>query len=340
MVLRKHKLYSVCALVVVSCVPVAGLIYWRESIGMPSISVEKTQVVLPKCHVGQQFPFSVCIRNDGGRPLHIRIAAATCACSKVRLQKNVLLRGESTRLVGAIRAKRAGPFSSAVVIASNDPDESTTKIVFRGEVEPYVRVWPAVVTLRPDMQRPAIAPLRIQNTDQRPVTISLTVDGISADASVSKLTVGPKETSVIDLSCPAEIIQYDEGQLHLSTDHPLQPSITVPVAVVPVRGLEVHPARLRFGILSRSELRSKRLSLLIEGDLADSASIVKVCVPGFLRVAYSKENPPSGMKEIGLAFREDCGAGAFDDTIAVRLDLRNEPVREATISVPVGGIVR
>lgn len=341
MIGKRSKLHrSVAVAVAVTAAWGAAAVYWQRHPAPPRISLETAEVLLPKSRIGDEHPISVGIRNLGGSTLRLTIAGITCGCSRVGLEQETVQPGESTKLVGTVHAKGAsGSFSSRIGIASNDPKMPFAEVVVRGDVEPYVRVWPPTITLRPDMRKPAVAGLRVQNTDAKSVTISVAVLGSPARSSKAKVTLGPKEATVIDFSCGADVVQYGQGRVHLNTDHHVQSAIVVPIHIAPCRSFSVSPAKIHFGMISRSDIASKRFTLFVTGPLAQSAKIRELSVPVFLRLAGQRTNRVTGAIEIELAFSDEWSKGTVNGTVEVHVDLEDQPIRTTVLTVSVGGII-
>jgi len=233
-----------------------------------------------------------------------------------------------------------GPFSGRIVVASNDPDARRTVVTLRGNVRPYLEHSPAGVSLRPNMHERGKVPLHVWNTDDRPISFSAHVIGVDAVLEPGRMTLQPQETGVVDISCPATVLQHQANRICLYTDHPEQRTVVIPISVEPVRGLMARPAEIRLGFVTRDEIPKQRYTLMIEGTLAPSARITDIVVPQFLTVASQKEDPATGVKEVAFAFSDADVHGVPEGEIAIHVALKDQPINETTVVVPVSGIVQ
>ena len=334
---RSKKLAMVVGgLVLVPIVATVAVGRWGSA---PRAEFQTTEIIHPRCRPGDAFPLSVTIRNAGSGTLRLAIASVSCACTNVRLGTTELGPGETTELTGKTRANTSsGTFSTTISVASNDPDRPETEVVVRGEVDPYISVWPATLTLRPTLSERAVAPLRLRNTDANPVTFSVSVRGVSIQPSRSQLVLASGESGVVDFICQNDVVQYQNGHVHLVTSHPGQQSILVPAVVAPEAGLELYPPRFSLGVVSRSELLRQPLTVAIRGKLAKSGAIAKVEPPAFLKLESREEDADTGEKKLVLSFSDSLAIGTFQGSIALNIDLSGLPLQSTRVMVPVTGV--
>ena len=280
------------------------------------------------------------IKNRGGATLKLDVVGVSCGCSSVRLGRQTLSPGQSTKLVCTVRAEaESGQFSSTIGLATNDPNKQFVEIVLVGEVEPYLVVEPSSITLQPDLRRRAVVPLRVRNTDDQSISLTVKVSTrVSAEPSASRLDIAPGETEVIDFSCPMDVLEFQQGHVRIGADR-ADRSLKIPIEINPLQGVEVHPARLMFGMVSKAELCSKRLSILLRGALAESISVDRVEVPPYMRVGELRKGNGRDSVEIPLEILDSVPREPLEDVLELHILLADQPITHAKIIVPFGGVV-
>ncbi len=327
------------AFAAVLCAMGLGAARWWRPDTTPQLWIASTEIRLPQSRTGQSHTVPIAIENRGGAPLTLDIVGVTCGCSSVSLANNKLLPGESTMLIGTIQAPvRAGGFSTTIGLATNDPALPFTEILLAGGVEPYLIAEPGSLLLQPDMQNEPLVPLRIRNTSDETICLAVNVSDLPVVPSVSRIEVAPGATTVLDFSCPIDVIQYQQGYIRFEPERSVH-FLRVPIEINPVRGLEVHPARLMFGMLSREELLAKRFTVILRGPLVKSVRSQTVYAPQFMRVVEERENDTGTSLEIYLEFTGCVERKPIEGVITIDLSLTGLPMQHSKITVPVGGVI-
>ena len=77
------------------------------------------------------------ITNEGTEVLKINDVKASCGCTAVVTGKNELKSGESTDIKVSFDSKgKSGKQNKTITVSTNDPDNSTIKLAFTGNVTP------------------------------------------------------------------------------------------------------------------------------------------------------------------------------------------------------------
>jgi len=86
--------------------------------------------------VGREETRTIEIKNVGGSPLLIKRVVATCGCTQVRVDRDVLPPGESSRLTISVREVRPLNGKQSVSIVSSDADQPVVTVQVLYSVKP------------------------------------------------------------------------------------------------------------------------------------------------------------------------------------------------------------
>lgn len=85
---------------------------------------------------GELIEFDFVVKNSGKSDLIIRKVKASCGCTTVKPEKNLLKTGESTTIKAVFRTRGySGQQSKSITVITNDPKRSTTILRMTGSIE-------------------------------------------------------------------------------------------------------------------------------------------------------------------------------------------------------------
>jgi len=101
----------------------------------PVISIDDPEFKFGKLKQGERVEHSFILKNSGKSDLVIRKVKASCGCTAVNPEKNVIAPGESIAIKTVFNsAGKVGNQSKTVTIITNDPKNSNTVLWVKGEV--------------------------------------------------------------------------------------------------------------------------------------------------------------------------------------------------------------
>lgn len=103
----------------------------------PTLRLEQSAISVGCIHV-QDWDASLVLHNDGKRMLRIKEVVPSCSCMKVAVEHDALPAGQSTTLRVKGMANAPGGFTHAIVLVTNQSEQSIVKVPVRGYVEPPV----------------------------------------------------------------------------------------------------------------------------------------------------------------------------------------------------------
>ncbi len=103
--------------------------------GAPVLSVDDTEFNFGKINQGEKVEHVYVLTNSGRSDLHIRKVSASCGCTAVQPEKNVIAPGESVNIRTVFNsAGKVGNQNKTVTIITNDPRRSKMILWVKGEV--------------------------------------------------------------------------------------------------------------------------------------------------------------------------------------------------------------
>jgi len=108
----------------------------EEMANAPAINVDNTEFKFGKIKQGEKVEHIYVLTNSGKSDLHIRKVKASCGCTAVQPEKNVIAPGESVNIKTVFNsAGKTGNQNKTVTIITNDPKKSKLILWVKGEVE-------------------------------------------------------------------------------------------------------------------------------------------------------------------------------------------------------------
>lgn len=174
------------------------------------------------------------IRNEGHVNLEIHSVRASCGCTPTQLANNIVPPGGETRVHVQFDLRgRRGTQIKSVMVASNDPDTPTLYLQLRGEIMPGPQAQPAAVyfgRVESGASRSRMFHIESQ-TD--PIQI-LDVKTSAPDLIVTSHGEVPDSNGLrhrFELTIADSLREGTvSGQITVTTDHPHDGIVTIPVA--------------------------------------------------------------------------------------------------------------
>jgi len=107
----------------------------QELANAPALAVDDTEFRFGRISQGEKVEHVYVLSNTGKSDLHIRKVKASCGCTAVQPEKNVIAPGESVDIKTVFNsAGKIGNQNKTVTIITNDPRKSKTILWVKGEV--------------------------------------------------------------------------------------------------------------------------------------------------------------------------------------------------------------
>ena len=101
----------------------------------PVLKVDNPEFQFGKINQGEKKEHTFVLTNSGKSDLHIRKVNASCGCTAVQPEKNIITPGESVNIKTVFNsAGKVGNQNKTVTIITNDPKQSKTILWVKGEV--------------------------------------------------------------------------------------------------------------------------------------------------------------------------------------------------------------
>lgn len=192
--------------------------------------------------------YSMTCRNTGSQPLELEVIGTSCACTDGRVDRDVLLPGETAEISGAVRLhEKRGLYTERIVVRTNDPSCPTCRLwlcggavtdtilsareLFLGDIVPGSVVEKEFYVHDPGSGGMQIDSVTYQTKPENAipdgVQVQLTTRAIEANSSLfgqmrGRYAVMPGDYEVrirvaVAPECPAAVI---DGQIQVRTSLP------------------------------------------------------------------------------------------------------------------------
>jgi len=187
------------------------------------------------------------IVNLGTAPLEIRDVRTSCGCTAADPEKRVLQPGEETYIKGTLNLEgRQGPQNRTITVTSNDPDNPTYQLGFRGNAIAAVMTEPQFINL---------GRVADETLYEEKITVRAGSDSVSFNVIGAESTLPQIETEVITVTEGQlyEVIARNtepltegnlNGMITIHTDYAKRPSYQVRFFAQVIGAIEVRPDAL------------------------------------------------------------------------------------------------
>jgi hypothetical protein len=183
------------------------------------------------------------IRNEGSLSLEIRGVRATCGCTAVKPERNVIPPGEETKIQARLDLRgRSGMQIKTITVQSNDPETPNMNLQIRGTATQALRIQPSTLFFgRLDPGAPRTRPFEVIS-ERGPVDI-VEVRAEHPGILVKRLEPGPEDDrsrhrfeATLDDALPGGainsqiIVQVSQNETNKSLAIPVAAMIVAPAA--------------------------------------------------------------------------------------------------------------
>lgn len=193
-------------------------------------------------------------RNVGMADLTLAVEGTSCRCTAVLLDRSVFPPGQGGGIKVSLHTEGFGNLVETVTVKTNDPRRPKVFLTMRGTVPLGIRVYPAKVFVSAAKGQGAHALIILGGP------LDLDVSNVVSDQPflLASVEPGPRNETAkswrisIELSKDAPAGKR-EGHVTITTRHPEQPEIIVPVIINVRPDIELSPAQVFAGIMKAGQ---------------------------------------------------------------------------------------
>ncbi len=304
----------------------------------PTLSADPKVIDVGDVPIHSKHEFHTQIVNHGAMAVTIKKVRPNCGCTEVHLDKMNLAPGEATSLSGVYEVGSSpGSASKQIAIVP----AAGRSIAVRVEANRIRTVpWePDVLTLRPDLVAGAADTGRFVVSNQSVDQISLSsssssLDGLAIEVDSSEIPPGGR--AEVAVTAAWDLVQNRAIVVKLTTTHPHENHLELPVEIRPKYAIDVEPEAIHFGVVSKSELlRKDEIRVRYSGAALDYLDSVGTKTVPFLDVLDSRSSVPQSADLLLTVVDKFPGS---DLSGAVEIGFRHLE-RSISIELPVTGFL-
>ncbi len=236
------------------------------------------------------------IRNVGTDQLEIRNVRTSCGCTVAQPDKKSLAPGEETKVSATLSLKgRQGAQTKTITIESNDPENPTYKLEFKGTAVAAITVEPRMVNFGriPDNESKSET-IRIWSTKPDLAFKVESVEVLGSEqvkAELKEVQKGKEYALHVALASPLNPGNLN-ARVTLKTDYPAYANIPVTVFAVVVGDLDIAPNEITLRFSEEPDKKSTQYLRVSPGRVKEfKITSVETPVPGML--AEVQERSPN-----------------------------------------------
>lgn len=236
------------------------------------------------------------IRNVGTEQLEIRNVRTSCGCTVAQPEKKSLAPGEETKVPATLSLKgRQGAQTKTITIESNDPENPTYRLEFKGTAVAAITVEPRMVNFgRIADNESKSETIRIWSTKPEIAFKVESVDVVGSEqvkAELSEVREGKEYALQVALAAPLSPGNLN-ARINLKTDYPAYANIPVTVFAVVVGDLDIAPSEITLRFSEEPGKKSTQYLRVSPGRVKEfKITSVETPVPGML--AEVQERSPN-----------------------------------------------
>ena len=220
---------------------------------------------------GKQVGHSFAYENKGTEELVLLKVEATCGCTQAFLseEKRIPPGGKGELVVGFDSTRRQGGESQIVYVHSNDPISPIVQLEIGGVIKP-IRLPISVRSLH-------FGTVKRRDGAKREIVIrdpgdgSLAVNEVTCDSPSVKVSLTRTDKPDLVYLVTAELkpgapVGELKGKIKVSTNHPREPVVEIPVAADVVGDIETFPNQFFLGLLKKGQTASKTITISTTSD--------------------------------------------------------------------------
>ncbi|MDX1503025.1 MAG: DUF1573 domain-containing protein [Thermoanaerobaculia bacterium] len=298
----------------------------------PRAVVEQPVVDVGNVNRGKPIRRDFVIRNAGTAPLEITEVKPACGCTVADYDEEIAP-GASGKVTVVVKTTSfRGPIAKAVTVFTNDPESPQAQLVVKANIRTDIEVEPSYArfVVVQGEEYPA-AELELKAVDDRPFRV-LEVASPVPFLETSTSGEGSEWTVRIELAQRAPVGPIADFVV-ITTDHPRQPEVRVPVSGFVRPPVVVIPQVYDFGRRKIEEPYPGKVQVKVVGSGVVKLGEVTSSLPGV--EAEVEEVEPGKVYNLVIRLQPDLATGPAEGTVTVRTDNARYPVLE----VPVRGTV-
>jgi Protein of unknown function (DUF1573) len=290
---------------------------------------------------GEKVARDFVIHNEGDAPLEITDVKPTCGCTVAEFD-HVIPPGGAGKIHAVVDTTNfGGPIAKSVIAFTNDPENPRLELTVKAEVQPYIFVLPGFARfIQPQGSDPG-------KVDE--IIFTGTFDDLEilkAESPYPFLTVDFRPAREDELQAQGKgrqwvvtfTVDYDKtpigtisAYVTLTTNHPKQPIVSIPVSGFVRPMIAVTPAAADFGKIDLSSPQQARLIIRSFDPANISMTSAETDVPG----VNVEVTPIEAGKRFALSvtLTPQVPKGDFAGTITIHTTSTKKPV----VEVPLRG---
>ena len=285
---------------------------------------------------GTQYSNSISFQNKAPLPVVIRSIRTSTPHLEAHVTKSELHPGMAGELIIKFRPQMwpPGPFTSSVVLYSNDAVNPVAKVEVTGFIR-YPIIWePINLEFTVQKGKPDPVPrVRIYPRDSQalgPIGLTVEVPHLTATAEPDQLSNSFFVTTRVDPSVPCG--EYT-GSIEIHTNNPMFPLLNIPVRYQVLGDLRTLPDIIDFGFVQEAKLAEARITIDNHGDRKIQLQKIEPELPVDTKVNFKELD--AGRYEVTVQISSPPPLQDLKGHLSVFTDHPDQPV----IQVPVKGWV-
>jgi hypothetical protein len=287
---------------------------------------------LPQRHTGKK---AWTVKNEGKGDLKLHMIRSTCSCTLAKFKDGkdaVVKPGESTEIALEFETRdNNGEYKKGAEIGTNDPVLPSFSLYVHGKIVPALFFYPgravALQSISTDKDdhiahigiyskdRPDVKVLKATSSKPSEIIVS-TEPMTSEECKGLKIEKGIKVTVNVKSTLPLGEFRED---VVLTTDHPSEPEVHIPVTGKMSGPVNVLPERLQWRRVDGKAGAQQTMTISVRGGRETKIELEKA--PKNLKVEIGPSNPPrKGQYQLTLIVPPGTPADDIEDEIVLKTD--------------------
>lgn len=281
------------------------------------------------------------VKNEGNATLQINDVKPACGCTIADYDKTI-----EPGKTGKVHAKVNistfnGPIAKGITVFTNDAINPQIELTVKAIVKQYIEVKPGYArfnVLPGEMENAKVVQI-VSSPDGTPFKVlSATLPIEGAKVSFHEATNTERRSDLSGKQWAVEVQLTDDVKIGpladyviVTTDHPKQKEIKIPISGMVRPVVRVDPAMLNFGSVKKGDDRLMRIVLIRGNSLTRSFTVTKAetTVKGI--AAELKPSANKNEYEVTLTIDPDVLKGTFSGKMIAYTDNKMKPVIEVEL---------
>jgi hypothetical protein len=294
---------------------------------------------------GDDLSHDFVLRNEGEAVLYVREVRPACGCTVAHFDEAIPPGGEGKVRAVLQTGSFRGPIAKGITVFTNDRRTPILELTMKADVTPLLEVLPGYARyIHVQGSGPRTVIQNLWATDE----VSLEILGVESPfdhlhvshrqaREEERIAEGPARQLVVSATLASEPpVGPLVGDIVVTTNHPRQPRLLVPVAgfVRPI--LQVSPPAAELGEVSPAVPHRGSVIVTNFGEAPVRVTSVSSDLPGFSSQIQEQQDGRRWTVHYTLQASGALSTGPFQGVLRLHTDSDREPVLE----VPVRGVVR